>query len=169
MVSFTKGAPDIVISKCNKIALNGRVVDFTKELKDKVLSVNTKFARSALRVLSAAYKVWDRLPENLSFDLVEEDMIFVGLVGMIDPPRPEVKSSIKLCNEAGIETIMITGDYKETAYAIARDLGMADHEGQAIMGEELDKYRDEELRELVKKTKVFARVSPDHKVKIVTA
>ncbi|HQC70823.1 MAG TPA: cation-translocating P-type ATPase [Sedimentibacter sp.] len=169
IVSFTKGAPDIVINKCSKIALNGRIVDFNKELKDKVRSVNTKFARSALRVLSAAYKVWDRLPEHPTFEQVENDMIFVGLVGMIDPPRPEVKDSIKHCRQAGIETVMITGDYKETAYAIAKELGMANNEGQAIMGEELDKYSDEELREVVKKTKVYARVSPEHKVKIVTA
>ncbi|HBC31425.1 MAG TPA: ATPase, partial [Clostridiales bacterium] len=169
IVSFTKGAPDIVINKCSKIALNGRIVDFNKELKDKVLSANTKFARSALRVLSAAYKSWDRLPEHPSFEQVENDMIFVGLVGMIDPPRPEVKESIAHCRQAGIETVMITGDYKETAYAIAKELGMVEHEGQAIMGEELDKYSDEKLREVVKRTKVYARVSPEHKVKIVTA
>lgn len=169
MVSFTKGAPDIVISKCTKIALNGKIMDFNKELKDKVLSVNTKFARSALRVLSMAYKTWNCVPEHPSFDLVENEMIFVGLVGMIDPARPEVKESIKLCKNAGIETVMITGDYKETAYAIAKDLGMVESESQAIMGEELDRYTDEELREVVKKTKVYARVSPEHKVKIVTA
>ena len=169
IVSFTKGAPDIVISKCTKMALNGKIVDFTKELKDKVLAVNTKFARSALRVLSMAYNVWNEVPQHPSFELVENDMIFVGLVGMIDPARPEVKESIKLCKQAGIETVMITGDYKETAYAISKDLGMVESESQAIMGEELDKYSDKELREVVKKTKVYARVSPEHKVKIVTA
>ena len=169
VVSFTKGAPDIVIKKCTKIALNGRVIDFNKELKEKVLSVNTEFARSALRVLATAYKVWDRLPEDPSFEVVENDMIFVGLVGMIDPPRPEVKKSIELCREAGIETIMITGDYKETAYAIAKDLGMVQYEHQAIMGDDLDNLSDEELREVVKETKVYARVSPEHKVRIVTA
>lgn len=169
VVSFTKGAPDIVISKCTKVALNGKIVDFTKDLKDKVLAVNTKFARSALRVLSMAYKVWNEVPQHPSFEIVENDMIFVGLVGMIDPARPEVKESIKLCKQAGIETVMITGDYKETAYAIAKDLGMVESESQAMMGEELDKYSDKELREVVKKTKVYARVSPEHKVKIVTA
>ncbi len=169
IVSFTKGAPDIVINKCNKIALNGKIIDFNKELKQKVLAVNRSFARSALRVLSGAYKVWDRLPEHPTFEQVENDMIFVGLVGMIDPPRSEVKQSIANCRQAGIETVMITGDYKETAYAIAKELGMVEHEGQAIMGEELDKYSDEELREVVKETKVYARVSPEHKVKIVTA
>ena len=169
VVSFTKGAPDVLINKCNKIALNGRIVDFNKELKEKVLSVNTMFARSALRVLSAAYKVWDRFPDHPDFEQVENSMIFVGLLGMIDPPRPEVKESTALCRQAGIETVMITGDYKETAYAIAKELGMVEHEGQAIMGEDLEKYSDEELRQVVKKTKVYARVSPDHKVRIVTA
>ncbi|MGD9568798.1 MAG: cation-translocating P-type ATPase [Sedimentibacter sp.] len=169
IVSFTKGAPDIVISKCTKIAQNGKIMDFTKDLKDKVLAVNTKFARSALRILSMAYKVWNEVPQHPTFEQVENDMIFVGLVGMIDPARPEVKESIKLCKQAGIETVMITGDYKETAYAIAHDLGMVESECQAIMGEELDYYSDEELREVVKKTKVYARVSPEHKVKIVTA
>lgn len=169
VVSFTKGAPDIVINKCSKIALNGKILDFNNELKANVLAVNTKFARSALRVLSAAYKVWDRMPEHPNFEQVEKDMIFVGLFGMIDPPRPEVKESMVLCKQAGIETVMITGDYKETAYAIAKELGMAENKGQAIMGEDLDKCSDEELRELVKKTKVYARVSPEHKVKIVTA
>lgn len=169
IVSFTKGAPDIVISKCTKIALNGKIVDFTKDLKANVLAVNTKFARSALRVLSMAYKVWNEVPDHPTFEKVENDMIFVGLVGMIDPARPEVKESIKLCKQAGIETIMITGDYKETAYAIAKDLGMVESESQAMMGEELNNYSDEELREVVKKTKVYARVSPEHKVKIVTA
>lgn len=169
VVSFTKGAPDIVIKRCTKIALNGEIVDFTNELKDRVLSVNKDFARSALRVLSAAYKVWDEVPEHLSFDLVENDMIFVGLVGMIDPARPEVKAAIRECKDAGIEAVMITGDYKETAYAIAKNLGMVETEDQAMMGAELDDMSDEELREVVKKTKVYARVSPDHKVRIVTA
>ena len=169
IVSFTKGAPDIIINRCTKIALNGKTVDFTQELKEKVLSVNTKFARSALRVLSMAYRSWNNVPEHPNSDSVENEMIFVGLVGMIDPARPEVKDSIKLCREAGIETVMITGDYKETAYAIARDLGMVESESQAMMGEELDDCSDEQLREIVKETKVYARVSPEHKVKIVTA
>ncbi|WP_326910570.1 calcium-translocating P-type ATPase, SERCA-type [Sedimentibacter sp. MB31-C6] len=169
VVSFTKGAPDIVISKCTKIALNGEIVDFTKELKNRVLSVNIKFAKSALRVLSAAYKVWDELPQQISPETVETDMIFVGLVGMIDPARPEAKDAIKECKDAGIEAVMITGDYKETAFAIAKDLGMAESEDQAMMGEELDNLSEDELKEVVKKTKVYARVSPEHKVKIVTA
>ncbi|MBP7222122.1 MAG: calcium-translocating P-type ATPase, SERCA-type [Sedimentibacter sp.] len=169
IVSFTKGAPDIVIKRCTKIALNGDTVDFTEELKNRVLSVNTRFAKSALRVLSAAYKVWDGLPEKNISEAVESDMIFLGLVGMIDPARPEVKDAIKECKDAGIEAVMITGDYKETAYAIAEQLGMADSEDQAMMGAELDNLSEDEIREVVKKTKVYARVSPQHKVAIVTA
>lgn len=169
VVSFTKGAPDIVISRCKFIAINGDVLVFSDKLKEKVLEVNKEFARSALRVLSAAYKEWDRVPEHVTSDTVEKDMVFVGLVGMIDPARPEVKEAIRECKEAGIEAVMITGDYKETAYAIAKDLGMVETEDQAMMGAELDNLTDEELREVVKKTKVYARVSPEHKVKIVTA
>jgi len=169
IVSFTKGAPDIVIGRCTKIAIDGKIVDFSPELKKRVLSVNTEFARAALRVLSAAYRVWSNMPEDPDSDSVESNMIFVGLVGMIDPARPEVKESIRLCRDAGIEAVMITGDYKETAYAIAKDLGMVESESQAMMGEELDNYSDAELRDVVKKTKVYARVSPEHKVKIVTA
>ncbi|MDD4780492.1 MAG: cation-translocating P-type ATPase [Tissierellia bacterium] len=169
VVSFTKGAPDIVISRCNKIALNGEIIEFSNDLKKRVLEVNTQFAKSALRVLSAAYKIWDEVPSRISSELVENDMIFIGLVGMIDPARPEVKDAIKECKTAGIEAVMITGDYKETAYAIAKDLGMVESEEQAMMGAELDNLSDEQLRQVVKKTKVYARVSPDHKVKIVTA
>lgn len=169
VVSFTKGAPDIIISRCKFIAINGEVLVFSDKLKEKVLEVNREFARSALRVLSAAYKEWDQVPEHVTSDAVETDMVFVGLVGMIDPARPEVKDAIRECKAAGIEAVMITGDYKETAYAIAKDLGMVETEDQAMMGAELDNLTDAELREVVKKTKVYARVSPDHKVKIVTA
>ncbi len=169
IVSFTKGAPDIVISKCDFIKENDKIVQFTDELKKKVLEVNSKFSKEALRVLAFAYKEYDAMPTNISSENNESKMIFVGLVGMIDPPRPEAKEAIKLCKQAGINTIMITGDYKETAFAIARDLGMAETEDQAMMGAELNNLSDDELREVVKKTKVFARVSPEHKVRIVSA
>jgi Ca2+-transporting ATPase len=169
IVSFTKGAPDLVIKRCTKIALKGEIIDFTEELKNRVLSVNSQFAKSALRVLSAAYKEWDELPEQNTSEAIENDMVFLGLVGMIDPSRPEVKDAIKECKDAGIEAVMITGDYKETAYAIAEQLGMAESEDEAMMGAELDNLSDDEIREVVKKTKVYARVSPQHKVRIVTA
>ncbi|MBW8382857.1 MAG: cation-translocating P-type ATPase, partial [Youngiibacter sp.] len=169
IISFTKGAPDILIKRCNRIALDGEILDFTDELKKRALSVNTQFAKSALRVLSVGCKVWDEVPQKNTSEIVENDMIFLGLVGMIDPARSEVKDAIKECKLAGIDAVMITGDYKETAFAIAKQLGMAESEDQAIMGAELDNLSDSELREAVKKLKVYARVSPDHKVKIVTA
>lgn len=169
VVSFTKGAPDIIINRCNYISINNNVVPFTDELKKKALDANSSFAKSALRVLAFAYKEYDSLPEDINPDINEADMTFIGLSGMIDPPRPEAKEAIKLCKQAGINTVMITGDYKETAFAIAKDLGMAEHEDQAMMGAELNKLSDDELREVVKNTKVYARVSPEHKVRIVSA
>ncbi len=169
IVSFTKGAPDIIIHRCNKVLMDGKVVDFIPELRKRALSYNSDFSKSALRVLALAYREYKTLPEKPISDVNEVDMIFVGLTGMIDPPRPEAKEAIKQCKTAGINTIMITGDYKETAFAIAKELGMADDESQAIMGEKINNISDEELREVVKNTKVFARVSPEHKVRIVTA
>lgn len=169
VVSFTKGAPDIVIKRCSHIKLGGEIVPFTKELVEEVLSVNSNFAKDALRVLAFAYKEYDSLPTEISPDSNEVDMTFVGLVGMIDPPRSEAKDAIALCKKAGINTIMITGDYKETAFAIAKDLGLAETENQSMMGDELNKVSDDELKDIVKNTKVFARVSPEHKVRIVSA
>lgn len=169
IVSFTKGASDIVIDRCNYIYLDGKVVPFDKQLKDKVIEANTNFSKMALRVLSLAYREFDRLEEDISSDNIESKMIFVGLVGMIDPPRAEVKDSINLCKKAGIKTLMITGDFKDTAFAIAKDLGIADNIDETITGSELDKLSDSELSTLVEKIKVYARVSPDHKVRIVSA
>ena len=169
VVSFTKGAPDILISKSSSIYLNGEIVPFTEDLKKKVLDVNSKFSREALRVLAMAFRQYDSLPNEITTETIENNLIFVGLVGMIDPPREEAKEAIKKCKNAGIKTVMITGDYKETAFAIAKQLGMADHESQAMMGQELDNLTDEELREVVKEKRVYARVSPEHKVRIVDA
>lgn len=169
VVSFTKGAPDILINRSSSIYLNGEVVPFTDELKKQVLDINSQFSREALRVLAMAYREYDDLPKDISSEAIENDMIFVGLVGMIDPPREEAKEAIRKCKTAGIHTVMITGDYKETAFAIAKQLGMADSEDQAIMGKELDNLTDEELREVVKEKRVYARVSPEHKVRIVDA
>lgn len=169
IVSFTKGAPDIVIDRCDKILLDGDVVKLTDEVRQKVLDQNTAFSRDALRVLALAFREYQRVPEDPTSEDHEKDMIFVGLTGMIDPPRPEAREAIAKCKNAGINTIMITGDYRETAFAIAKDLGLADREDQAIMGSKIDSISDEELREVVKETKVFARVSPEHKVRIVTA
>ncbi|MCF6464435.1 calcium-transporting P-type ATPase, PMR1-type [Clostridium sp. Cult2] len=169
LVSFTKGAPDIVINRSNSIYIDGKVVPFTNELKEEVLNINSKFSRKALRVLAFAFREYDSLPNEVSSESIENNMIFVGLVGMIDPPREEAKEAIKKCEEAGIKAVMITGDYKETAFAIAKELGIAQHEDEAIMGKELDSVSDDDLRELVKEKSVYARVSPEHKVRIVNA
>lgn len=169
VVSFTKGAPDILIGKSSSIYLNGEIVPFTEDLKKKVLDINSQFSREALRVLAMAFRQYDSLPNEITIEGIENDMIFVGLVGMIDPPREEAKEAIRKCKNAGIHTVMITGDYKETAFAIAKQLGMAETEDQAMMGQELDNLTDEELREVVKEKRVYARVSPEHKVKIVEA
>ena len=169
IVSFTKGAPDIIIKRCSKVFIEGEEVPMTDELRREILNTNSNFSKDALRVLAFAYRTYDNVPEIITSEEIEKDMIFVGLVGMIDPPRSEAMEAIKKCKQAGINTIMITGDYKETAFAIAKDLGMADSIDEAIMGEELNKISDEELRETVKNTKVYARVSPEHKVRIVSA
>ncbi len=169
VVSFTKGAPDIVISKCNQIYINGEIKPLTDELKEKIMNINSQFSKNALRILAFAFKKYEKLPDNITPETIENQMIFVGLVGMIDPPREEAKKAIQLCKKAGIQTVMITGDYKETAFAIAKELGIAEHEDEAIMGKELDNISDEDLKELVKHKKVYARVSPEHKVRIVSA
>lgn len=167
--SFTKGAPDIILSNCNKIFLNGKVSDLTEDMRTKILEENKKFAKEALRVLAYAFKNYDKVPSDISSENIERDMVFVGLTGMIDPARPEVKDAIKECRSAGIRPVMITGDYLETAFAIAKELGIAETEDEAINGKELNNLSDQEIRELVKTKKVYSRVSPENKVQIVDA
>ncbi len=169
VVSFTKGAPDIIMDRCSHINIKGRPVVFDSELKKEAMEMNSRFSKDALRVLAFAYKEYPILPRSLDKRQVEDDMTFVGLVGMIDPARPEARDAIQKCKEAGIQTIMITGDYKETAFAIAKQLNLAEKESEAMMGAELDNLTDEELKRKVKTTKVFSRVSPDHKVRIIEA
>ncbi|HFD2043980.1 TPA: calcium-transporting P-type ATPase, PMR1-type [Clostridium perfringens] len=164
---FTKGALDSILSICNKISINGKLLDFSKEYKAKVLENSNIMSDKALRVLAFAYK--DISKENIVLDSLEKDLIFLGMVGMIDPPRLEVKDSIKLCKSAGITPVMITGDHKNTAFAIANELGIAKDISQAITGHEIDKFKEEEFNEKIINYRVFARVSPEHKVKIVKA
>lgn len=168
-VSFTKGAPDIIIDRCKYILQDGKIVDFTDDLKNKMLAKNSEFSRQALRVLAYAYKLHDELIENATFDEIESNLILIGLSGMIDPARPEAREAIKECKSAGITPIMITGDYLETAIAIGKDLGIADNDSQAMMGKELNELSPEQIREVVKTVRIFARVSPENKVQIVTA
>ncbi|MDU3017828.1 MAG: calcium-transporting P-type ATPase, PMR1-type [Clostridium perfringens] len=164
---FTKGALDSILSICNKISVNGKLLDFSKEYKAKVLENSNIMSDKALRVLAFAYK--DISKENIVLDSLEKDLVFIGMVGMIDPPRLEVKDSIKLCKSAGITPVMITGDHKNTAFAIANELGIAKDISQAITGHEIDKFKEEEFNEKIINYRVFARVSPEHKVKIVKA
>jgi len=169
IVSFTKGAPDIVINRCKYISINGETKALNDDVKKKILAVNNSFAKDALRVLALAYREYNSLPKNISSETIEDEMIFVGLVGMIDPPRPEAKEAILKCKGAGIKPIMITGDYKETAFAISKELGIAKSMKEVVVGQELDEMSDRELKEVVKNTSVYARVTPEHKVRIVSA
>ncbi|WP_392486684.1 cation-translocating P-type ATPase [Haloimpatiens sp. FM7315] len=164
---MTKGAIDNLINIVNKAYINGEIVDLTDEIKEKITKAALSMSEEALRVLGSAYKVLDS--KNAEIESLETDLVFIGLVGMIDPPRLVVKDSIELCKKAGIKTIMITGDHKKTAFAIAKELNIATDENQAISGLELDKLTQEELNEKVDNLRVFARVSPEHKVKIVKA
>lgn len=169
ILSCTKGAPDIVIDNCKYILIDGKEQELTEGIKDEILKQNISFAKGALRVLAFSYRKFDVLPKDISSEKIEKDMVFVGLMGMIDPARPEAKEAIKECKKAGIIPIMITGDYLETAVAIAKDLGILDDSSKAIMGRELNKMTEDEIQEVVKTTRVFARVSPENKVQIVTA
>jgi len=166
---LTKGAPDMLLKRCTKILENGNIRDITDADRADIEKANHDMATKALRVLAASYKEIDNIPEKLDSDDIEQEMVFVGLVGMIDPARPEVKDAVALCRKAGIRPIMITGDHKDTAIAIAKDIGILVDESEAVMGNELDKYTDEEFKDIVMKYSVYARVSPEHKVKIVKA
>jgi Ca2+-transporting ATPase len=159
--SYTKGAVDNIIKRCTKIYDNGKIREITKADLEMVEQATREMSLEALRVLALGYK------ETGAFD--ENNLIFVGMVGMIDPPRPEAKTAVNTFKEAGITTIMITGDHKDTAFAIAKDLGIAESIEQCINGEQLDKLTQEELNEKVLNLRVFARVSPEHKVMIVKA
>jgi Ca2+-transporting ATPase len=164
---FTKGAIDSLLKKCTKILINGEIQEFTNFKKDKILTASDIMSDEALRVLALAYK--DISDESISIDKLENELIFVGFVGMIDPPRIEVKDSINLCKLAGIKPIMITGDHKKTAYAIGSELNIADDIYQCISGNEIDSYSQQDFNDIVDKYRIFARVSPEHKVKIVKA
>ncbi|MFP4661840.1 MAG: cation-translocating P-type ATPase [Halanaerobiales bacterium] len=167
--AFVKGAPDIILGLSTKILENGEIKPLTKEKKEKILEVNSGLAGDALRVLAGAYRPIDEIPEEPDSEGVERDLVFVGLYGMIDPPRMEVQEAVQLCHKAGIKTKLITGDYADTALAIAKQLEVTGPEGTALTGAELEKMSDEELADKVEEVDVYARVSPEHKVRIVEA
>ena len=169
LVQYTKGAPDELLKRCTKALIGGEVVDMTEEIKANILKANKAMADKALRVLAAAKKDLASEPAVYDTDSVECDLCFVGLVGMIDPVRPEVKAAIEECRSAGIRPIMITGDHKDTAVAIASELGIISDASQAITGAELNEISDEEFETAVEKYSVYARVQPEHKTRIVNA
>ena len=163
---YTKGAIDNLLKISTSVLINGEVKALTDDIKDQFMNATAKMSDGALRTLGVAYKKVDRLVDNSE---MENELILIGFVGMIDPARDEVKSSIKLAKGAGITSLMITGDHKNTAFAIAKDLGIAEDIEQAITGQEMDEIPDTQLDEKIILYKVFARVSPEHKVKIVKA
>ncbi len=168
-IQYTKGAPDEILKKCTKALVGGQVVDMTDEILAKAAEENTRMGNKALRVFAVAFKEYTSAPEVYDSSSLEYDMIFIGLTGMIDPVRPEVKDAIVECRSAGITPIMITGDHINTAKAIARELGILSDDSQAMMGADIDKYSDEEFEKIVENVFVYARVQPEHKTRIVNA
>lgn len=169
-IQYTKGAPDEVLRLCTGYIEDGEMRPMTEEKRRAILLENKAMADRALRVLAAAQRSWgDKLPEDISPETLEQELCFIGLAGMIDPVRPEVKDAIHQCRKAGIRPVMITGDHKDTAVAIAKELDILDSADQAITGSALNDLTDEELAEAVPKYSVYARVQPEHKVRIVTA
>jgi Ca2+-transporting ATPase len=169
MIVCNKGAPETVLERCTFILKNGKKTTLTKEDRERILQANAQMASEALRVLGIAYKI---LPKNISEihrEELETGLIFAGLAGMIDPPREEAIRANRLCEEAGIKTIMITGDHRLTAVAVAKEIGMIDDNSIVLTGAELDRLNDEEFEEMVEGVRVYARVSPEHKQRIVKA
>lgn len=169
IVQFTKGAPDEVLKHCTHYLENGEELPMTEKVREKILAENKRMADKALRVLCAAKKEHKEKPANTEPAELENDLCYIGLSGMIDPIRPEVKAAIAECRGAGIRPVMITGDHKDTAVAIAKELGIITDASQAITGAELDDISDEDFAERVKDYSVYARVQPEHKVRIVKA
>ena len=168
-VQYTKGGPDVVLNRCAYYYENGEVKPMTEAKRNEIMAVNKAMADRALRVLAAAKRDWAEKPGDNTPEFLEQDLVFLGLTGMIDPVRPEVKAAIEECRNAGIRAVMITGDHKDTAVAIAKELGIITDASEAITGAELNDVSDDEMCEVVKKYGVYARVQPEHKTRIVNA
>ena len=166
---ITKGAPDVLINKCTKIYKNGKIVSLSESEKQQIQKENINMANNALRVIAVSYLDIETLPNKIEQSTIENNLIFVGLIGMIDPPRPGVKEAVKTCRQAGIKTVMITGDHIATAMAIAKELQILKTGDKAITGAELDKIPQTQLEKTIENYSVFARVTPEHKVRIVKA
>ena len=168
-IQYTKGAPDEVLRRCTSYTESGQILPLTEEKRTAILAENKAMADKALRVLAAAERLYDALPDRQEPEDLEQDLCFIGLAGMIDPIRPEVKAAVAECRAAGIRPVMITGDHKDTAVAIGKELGIITDASQAVTGSALDGLTDEELDKAVEKYSVYARVQPEHKVRIVNA
>lgn len=164
-----KGAPEEILDRSAKIWLNGQAIPLTGKMREEVRQQNSAFAQRALRVLACAYRVLPSYPVNLVPEEIERDLVFVGLIGMIDPPRSEILDAVLECKRAGIRPVMITGDYADTARAIAREIGILREQGEVVTGSEVARLSEEQLSKRVENIDVFARVSPEHKMKIVSA
>jgi len=169
LMAFVKGAPDVLLNDCISLEKNNTPEPLTEENKKKILDANHALSNQAMRVLAVAYRFLDENQEDYEADVIEEKLTFVGLIAMIDPPRLEVKEAMKKCMTAGIRTVMITGDHKNTAVAIAKELGFYHKDSLALTGEELDQLTDDELLAKVEHIPVYARVAPEHKLRIVKA
>lgn len=169
IIQYTKGAPDEVLKRCTTAVSGGKQIPMTDALRAQILDQNKEMADQALRVLCAACRAWDAAPTSYDASFLEQDLCYIGLTGMIDPVRPEVLPAIQECRQAGIRPIMITGDHKDTAVAIAMQLGIITSPDQAITGAQLDEISDEELPNKIEQFSVYARVQPEHKVRIVKA
>lgn len=168
-IVYTKGGVDEILARCNLYETSEGIKQDLEEYKKQIYLNNEEMAKSALRVLACAYKEVDKIPTDDEMKNIENNLIFLGMCGMIDPPRPEAKEAVEKCKSAGIKTVMITGDHKITAIAIAKELGILENEEEALTGKELDNISDEELTKNIRKYSVYARVSPEHKVRIVKA
>jgi len=168
-VQYTKGGPDVVLARCAYYLDGSEVKPMTDAKRNEIMAANKAMADKALRVLAAAMRNWEQKPADNTPEFLEQELIFVGLTGMIDPVRPEVKAAIEECRSAGIRAVMITGDHKDTAVAIAKELGIITDASQAITGADLDSISDADLLEAVKNYGVYARVQPEHKTRIVNA
>ncbi|MEG4859671.1 cation-transporting P-type ATPase [Microcoleus sp. K1-B6] len=166
---LTKGSPELTLERCKGIIVGDRVQPLTQEMRDRILAENNNMASGGLRVLGFAYKLWENLPPEGSEETSEQDMIWLGLVSMLDAPRPEVREAVVKCRNAGIRVVMITGDHQLTAKAVAYDLGIATEGDRVLTGQELEKLSQEELKQQVEQVSVYARVSPEHKLRIVQA
>jgi len=168
-IIFVKGAPDIILGLCNFIMEDGHTIPLTDEKKQAVLEINKNMARQALRVLGIAFKPLRKIPDVCDPDSLESNLIFVGLIGMIDPPRSEAMEAVRVAKEAGLKSIMVTGDYKDTAEAVAKEIGLLEQNGKILTGMELDAMSNDELINIIHDVNVCCRVSPQHKTKIVDA